>query len=56
MKSVMERISFYLQHRAGENLQIGAIVFSNEEGILGQTENAEMILKMIQDQDPESGS
>ena len=56
MKSVMERISFYLQHRAGENLQIGAIVFSNEEGILGQTANAEMILKMIQDQDPESGS
>lgn len=45
MKTVMERIEFYLRQRAGEELQIGAIVFSSEEGILGQTENAAGLLE-----------
>lgn len=45
MKTVMERIEFYLRQRAGEDLQIGAIVFSSEEGILGQTENAAGLLE-----------
>ena len=30
--------------RAGGELETGAVVFSGEEGILGQTENAERLL------------
>lgn len=45
MKSVMQRIWFYLQQRAGGEFEIGAIVFSDEEGILGQTDNAEKMLQ-----------
>lgn len=41
MKSVMDRIEFYLTNRAGETLEIGAVVFSNEEGILGKTSKAD---------------
>ena len=48
MKTVMERIEFYLRQRAGEELQIGAIVFSSEEGILGQTENAARLSEKIE--------
>lgn len=48
MKTVMERIEFYLRQRAGEELQIGAIVFSSEEGILGQTENAVRLSEKIE--------
>ena len=36
MESVMERIEFYLTNRAGEALDIAAVVFSNEEGF-GET-------------------
>ena len=50
MKTVMERITFYLRQRAGEELEIGAVVFSNEEGILGQTENAESLLQLTEKQ------
>lgn len=50
MQSVMERITFYLRQRAGEELEIGAVVFSNEEGILGQTENAESLLQLTEKQ------
>ncbi len=41
MKSVMDRVEFYLTNRAGETLEIGAVVFSNEEGILGKTSKAD---------------
>ena len=36
-----------MKKRAGE-LKIGAIVFSNEAGILGKTENAEELLKLLE--------
>lgn len=52
MGTVTERIAFYLRQRAGAGLKIGAIVFSNEEGILGQTENAGILLEMIRRQNP----
>ena len=48
MKTVTERISFYLRQRAGEELEIGAVVFSSEEGILGQTENAARLSEKIE--------
>lgn len=50
MKTVMERITFYLRQRAGGELETGAVVFSGEEGILGRTENAERLLGLIESQ------
>lgn len=50
MKTVMERITFYLRQRAGGEFETGAVVFSGEEGILGQTENAERLLGLIERQ------
>ena len=47
MKSVMERIEFYLKNRAGDELEIGAIMFSTEDGILGETNDAEQLLTEI---------
>ena len=48
MKTVTERIGFYLRQRAGDELEIGAVVFSSEEGILGQTENAARLSEKIE--------
>lgn len=47
MERVMERINFHLRHRAGGSLQVEAIVFSTEDGILGKTKRAEALLKEI---------
>lgn len=45
MAILMERIEFYLQHRAYEGLEIAAIMFSNQYGILGNTSKAEKLLQ-----------
>ncbi len=50
MYSVMERIDFYLRQRAGEELEIGVIVFSLEEGVLCQTENVKKLLDTTEGQ------
>ena len=47
MERVMELIDFHLRHRAGGSLQVEAIVFSTEDGILGKTKRAEALLKEI---------
>ena len=47
--SVMKRIEFFLKNRAGEELEIGVILFSTEDGILGKSENADELLKKIQE-------
>ena len=47
MERVMERIDFHLRHRAGGSLQVEAIVFSTEDGLLGKTKRAEALLKKI---------
>ena len=54
METVMDRIEFYLRQRAGEELAIGVIVFSLEEGILGRTKKAEMLLQRIRGEKAES--
>lgn len=51
MKTVMERISFYLKQRAGERLKIGAVVFTDGNEILGKTEHAWEILEAVQSQE-----
>ena len=47
MQQLMIRIEDVLQRRCGGKITIGAIVFSNEYGILGKTESAETLLKNI---------
>ena len=49
MESVMKRIEFFLKNRAGEELEIGVILFSTEDGILGKSENADELLMKIQE-------
>lgn len=48
MQSILKKIGFYLKHRAGEKLKIGAVVFSMEEGILGSTPGTPELLEQIQ--------
>ena len=50
MKEIMERIQFYLNHRSYEQILLGAVVFSNEHGYLGQTKDAEELIKRIREQ------
>ena len=45
MSYIMEKIDFYLNHRAYEKLEIGVLVFSNEFGELGRIGDIEGILK-----------
>lgn len=44
MAVLMEKIDFHLQARACEDLKIGAIVFSNVHGKLGQTKDVDFLL------------
>lgn len=48
MQSILKKIEFYLKHRAGDKLKIGAVVFSMEEGILGSTSDTPELLDQIQ--------
>lgn len=50
MRSVMEKIEYHLTNRAGEVLQIGAVMFSKEEGILGKTKLADELADKINGQ------
>lgn len=47
METVTERIGFYISQRAGEGLTVGAAVFAPDEGILGMTEKAELLLEKL---------
>ena len=50
MAIVMEKIQFYLDHRSYEQIVLGAVVFSNVYGLLGQTRDAEELIHKIQEQ------
>lgn len=50
MEEIMERIQFYLNHRSYEQILLGAIVFSNVHGYLGQTADADKLIKKIMEQ------
>lgn len=52
MLTVTKRISDHLRHRAGKSLRIGAIIFSQEEGILGMTELAQELTEQIRNLQP----
>jgi len=47
MKQMLDRIQFYLDHRAKGRLCTGAVVFSNTYGYLGSTDTAEQLMKKI---------
>lgn len=50
MAIVMEKIQFYLDHRSYEQIVLGAVVFSNVYGLLGQTRDAEKLITEIKKQ------
>ena len=41
------RVAFNLCHRAGEDMEVGAMLFSNVFGLLSETENARGLMKKI---------
>ena len=45
LESLLAAIQKHLNHRAGDNMQVGAVIFSNEYGLLGQTETAKKIIE-----------
>ena len=45
LQSLLAAIQEHLDRRAAGALQIGALLFSNESGLLGMTGEAELILK-----------
>lgn len=47
MKEVTGRIQFYLDHRSYQQILLGAVIFSNEYGYLGQTANAAELIEKI---------
>lgn len=49
MKSITEKINFYLNNRSKGQITTGAIIFSSNHGMLGETENAGELLKILED-------
>ena len=47
MKEVLDRIQFYLNHRSYEQILLGAVVFSNTCGYLGQTADDAKLIEKI---------
>ncbi|MDO5135426.1 MAG: cobalt-precorrin-5B (C(1))-methyltransferase CbiD [Eubacteriales bacterium] len=47
MGEVLERIQFYLDHRSYERILLGAVIFSNVYGFLGQTARAGELMEKI---------
>lgn len=48
LKSLTTQIESHLAHRAGEDLEVGAILFSKVYGILGKTSKADQLLHNLQ--------
>ena len=47
MKLIVERIIYYLDHRAYGKLELGLVLFSNEHGLLGKTDNVDEMIKKL---------
>lgn len=48
MKIIMDKIQFYLNHRSYEQIQLGAVIFSNVQGYLGQTESTTGLIEKLE--------
>lgn len=46
MASVMDAVAKHLRHRVGEGLQIEAVTFSKEHGLLGKTQGADRLIAL----------
>ena len=51
MEDVTSHIQFYLDHRSYQQILLGAVIFSNEFGYLGQTEHASDLITLINQTD-----
>ena len=47
MKQLTTRIHDHLHHRAGGDCLLGAVLYSNQWGFLGQTESAEELIRLL---------
>ena len=47
MTGLTEKVMFHLRHRAGEDMEIGTILFSKEYGLLAKSDNAMELIKKI---------
>lgn len=47
MEVIMKQIAFYTNHRCRGAVEIGAVVFSNVQGYLGETDNAKKLLEEL---------
>ena len=47
MAAVTEAVFFHLKKRAGEGMEVQAILFTNERGILGMTPGAKKLLEEL---------
>lgn len=47
MAEILERMQFYLDHRSYEQILLGAVIFSNTHGYLGQTRDAKELIERI---------
>lgn len=45
MKRILEKALFYVGNRVGNELEIGMVIFSNEHGLLAQSDNAEQMFQ-----------
>ncbi len=52
MARLTERIRFHLQHRAGENLEMGCALFSREYGLLGKSKGSDALIQHILEEKP----
>lgn len=47
MKEITDRIQFYLDHRSYEQILLGAVIFNNTYGYLGQTKDAAELIRRL---------
>lgn len=45
IESIMKKVDFHIKERVHHNLEVGTILFSNQYGYLGQTEDANKLLE-----------
>lgn len=50
MKEITDRVEYYLNHRAYDRLLLGAVLFSNEYGYLGETRRAGELAELLKEQ------
>ena len=50
MKEITDRVEYYLNHRAYDRLLLGAVLFSNEYGYLGETRHTGELAGLLKEQ------